>query len=68
MGSCGRMACSGDRGGFCYKPGKETAERRQTIAPIKASEELYQKYNQIIGKLVNMIIKPNPWLLKRGVR
>ncbi len=30
-------------------------------------EEFYQKYNQIIGKLVNMIIKPDPWLLKRGV-
>jgi four helix bundle protein len=29
-------------------------------------EDLYQKYNQIVGKLVNMIIKPNPWLLKRG--
>lgn len=30
-------------------------------------EEFYQKYDQIIGKLVNMIIKSDPWLLKRGV-
>ena len=30
-------------------------------------EEFYQKYNQIIGKLVNMIVNPHPWLLKRGV-
>jgi hypothetical protein len=47
--------------------GAATAERRQTIAPIEVVEEFYQKYNQIIGKLVNMIIKPDPWLLKRGV-
>jgi len=31
-------------------------------------EEFYQKYNQIIGKLVNMIVNPDPWVLKRGVR
>jgi len=30
-------------------------------------EECYKKYDQIIGKLVNMIIKPDPWLLKRGM-
>ncbi len=48
--------------------GTATAERRQAITPIKARvEEFYQKYDQIIGKLVNMIIKPDPWLLKRGV-
>ena len=44
-----------------------TAERSETITSVKAEEEFYQKYNQIIGKLVNMIVNPHPWLLKRGV-
>jgi four helix bundle protein len=28
--------------------------------------ELHQTYNYIIGKLVNMITNPDPWILKRG--
>jgi four helix bundle protein len=31
-------------------------------------QELYQTYDHIIGKLVNMIIRPGPWLMKRGDR
>lgn len=30
--------------------------------------ELRKTYDHIIGKLVNMIINPNPWILKRGSR
>jgi len=29
---------------------------------------LYQEYDYIIGKLVNMIVNPAPWLLKRSSR
>lgn len=28
--------------------------------------ELYQMYDHIIGKLVNMITKPSPWILPRN--
>jgi len=28
---------------------------------------LYQNYNQILGKIVNMIIKPEPWILSRKI-
>ncbi len=31
-------------------------------------QELHQTYDFIIGKLVNMIIRPEPWLMKRGNR
>jgi four helix bundle protein len=32
-------------------------------------QELWQNYNHVIGKLVNMIYKPTPWLLsKRDVK
>ncbi len=30
------------------------------------SNELYQTYDHIIGKLVNMIINPQPWLMLRS--
>jgi len=30
--------------------------------------ELYQSYDHIIGKLVNMIINPTPWILRRSNR
>lgn len=29
-------------------------------------KELHQTYDHIIGKLVHMIINPDPWVLKRG--
>jgi four helix bundle protein len=29
-------------------------------------QELHQTYDYIIGKLVNMIVNPTPWLLKRN--
>jgi four helix bundle protein len=29
-------------------------------------QELHQTYDYVIGKLVNMIINPDPWVLKRG--
>ena len=31
-------------------------------------QELHQTYDFIIGKLVNMIINPTPWVLKRSNR
>ena len=31
-----------------------------------AAAELRHVYDQVIGKLVNMITNPNPWILKRG--
>lgn len=33
-----------------------------------AFEELYQTYDHIIGKLVNMIINHRPWLMTRRER
>lgn len=35
------------------------------LAP-NAGEELYQIYDHVIGKLVNMIANPTPWLLTRS--
>ena len=32
----------------------------------EVGQELHQTYDYIIGKLVNMIINPDPWVLKRG--
>jgi len=32
----------------------------------EVDQELHQTYDYIIGKLVNMIINPTPWVLKRG--
>jgi four helix bundle protein len=29
-------------------------------------QELYQIYDYIIGKLVNMIVNPTPWILRRN--
>jgi four helix bundle protein len=34
--------------------------------PAPAATELRHAYDQILGKLVNMISHPEPWLLKRG--
>lgn len=34
--------------------------------PPEVGAELQQTYDHIIGKLVNMIINPDPWVLKRG--
>jgi len=31
-------------------------------------QELYQTYDYIIGKLVNMIVNPMPWILRRNDR
>jgi len=31
-------------------------------------QELYQTYDYIIGKLVNMIVNPTPWILRRNDR
>jgi four helix bundle protein len=31
----------------------------------EASRELYQAYNHILGKLVNMIHQPDPWLIPK---
>lgn len=36
------------------------------IFPREVGQELYQIYHYIIGKLINMIINPNPWVLKRS--
>ena len=32
----------------------------------ETGDELFQTYDHIIGKLVNMIINPSPWILRRG--
>lgn len=32
----------------------------------ESGQELYNTYNNIIGKLVNMINNPYPWILKRN--
>jgi four helix bundle protein len=32
----------------------------------EASRELYQTYNHILGKLVNMIHNPSPWLITKS--
>ena len=32
----------------------------------ETGNELHQVYDHIIGKLVNMIINPSPWILRRG--
>lgn len=34
----------------------------------EVSQELHQTYDHVIGKLVNMINNPQPWLLKRSTR
>jgi len=34
----------------------------------ETGQELHQTYDYIIGKLVNMIIKPSPWILKKQKR
>lgn len=34
----------------------------------EVGQELHQAYDYIIGKLVNMIINPTPWLLRRSNR
>jgi hypothetical protein len=31
----------------------------------KAARELYQAYNQIIGKIVTMVNHPEPWILQK---
>jgi len=31
------------------------------------ARELHKSYNNIIGKLVNMINNPSPWLLSRQI-
>lgn len=32
---------------------------------VEQGRELYRNYNQILGMLVNMIINPSPWLMRR---
>ncbi len=34
----------------------------------EVGQELYQTYDHIIGKLVNMIFNPTPWILRRNNR
>jgi four helix bundle protein len=54
----------------------EAAETQTWIAlavkcgysPVDAGTELRQTYDYIIGKLVNMIINPSPWVLRRDNR
>jgi four helix bundle protein len=54
----------------------EAAETQTWIAfavkcgywPAEAGAELRQTYDYIIGKLVNMIVNPSPWILKRGTQ
>ena len=36
--------------------------------PAEVGTELRQTYDYIIGKLVNMIINPTPWILRRGAQ
>jgi len=37
--------------------------------PPEVTQELHQAYDHVIGKLVNMIVNPTPWLLtRRSVR
>ena len=40
------------------------------MSPIQSHEQLdaylHQAYDHIIGKLVNMIINPSPWILRRN--
>jgi four helix bundle protein len=33
--------------------------------PEQVGQELHQTYNHVIGKLVNMIRHPKPWVLKK---
>ena len=33
--------------------------------PEAGGNELYQTYDNILGKLVKMIVNPSPWLLER---
>jgi four helix bundle protein len=33
---------------------------------VEMGQELRQTYDYILGKLVNMIINPNPWILRRS--
>jgi four helix bundle protein len=35
--------------------------------PVEKTQALHQTYDHIIGKLVNMIANPTPWLLPRPV-
>ncbi|MFB2897484.1 four helix bundle protein [Aerosakkonemataceae cyanobacterium BLCC-F50] len=32
---------------------------------VEQGRELYRNYNKILGMLVNMIINPSPWLMRR---
>ncbi len=32
---------------------------------VESGRELYGTYNRILGGLVNMIVNPSPWLMKR---
>jgi len=34
----------------------------------EVGHELYQTYDHIIGKLVNMIINPTPWILRKSTQ
>lgn len=34
----------------------------------ESSRELYQNYNHILGKLVNMINNPSPWLITKQIK
>jgi four helix bundle protein len=54
----------------------EAAETQTWIAfavkcgywPLEAGAELHQTYEYIIGKLVNMIVNPSPWILRRSTK
>ena len=54
----------------------EAAETQTWIAfavkcdywPVEVGTELRQTYDYILGKLVNMIINPSPWILRRDNR
>jgi len=36
--------------------------------PAEMGAELYQSYDHVLGKLVNMIVRPTPWLMRRRER
>ena len=36
--------------------------------PAEVGTELRRMYDHILGKLVNMVVHPAPWLMKRGDR
>lgn len=66
------------RGSFNWKICDAEAEAAETQTWLDSSyecacfsedtkQELWNNYDHVIGKLVNMIYKPNPWILPEMV-